>query len=153
VNKAFSFLFVILAALFTVGTLCAHHAFAPTFDGERVVRLKGTVSRFEWVNPHSYIIVELKGADGKTDQWALEGPAPNQLVRRGFEMTSIKPGDPVEACGYGTRDPAPKIDPNTGVARHIMVVELLTLADGFGREWSPYGQTKCRDALAQAAKE
>ena len=147
-NKAFSSLIVILAALFTAGTLYAHHAFAPTFDGDRVVRVKGVVSRFEWVNPHSYIIVDLKGADGVTEQWALEGPAPNQLTRRGYAMTSIKPGDHVEACGYGTRDTAPRIDPSSGAARHIMVVELLTLADGGAREWSPYGQTKCRDAQA-----
>ena len=145
-NKAFSCLIVILAALFTAGSLRAHHAFAPTFDGDKVVRIKGVVTRFEWVNPHTYIIVDLKGADGKTDQWALEGPAPNGLTRRGFAMTSIKPGDPVEACGYGTRDANPRIDPNSGDARHLMVVELLTLADGEAREWSPYGQTKCRDA-------
>ena len=92
-NKAFSSLIVILAVLFTAGSLCAHHSFAPTFDADKVVRLKGVVTRFEWVNPHSYIIVDLKGADGKTDQWALEGPAPNQLTRRGYDMTSIKPGD------------------------------------------------------------
>jgi Family of unknown function (DUF6152) len=147
-NKAFSSLIVILAALFTAGSLCAHHAFAPTFDADKVVRIKGVVTRFEWVNPHSYIIVDLKGADGKTDQWALEGPAPNQLTRRGYDMTSIKPGDLIEACGYGTRDSAPKIDPNSGAPRHLMVVELLTLTDGGAREWSPYGQTKCRDAQA-----
>ena len=144
-NKTFSSLIVILAALFTAGSLCAHHAFAPTFDADKVVRIKGVVTKFEWVNPHSYIIVDLKGADGKTEQWALEGPAPNQLTRRGYEMTSIKPGDLIEACGYGTRNEAPKIDPNSRVARHVMVVELLTLADGGPREWSPYGQTKCRD--------
>ena len=146
-NKTFSSLIVILSALFTAGSLCAHHAFAPTFDAEKVVRIKGVVSKFEWVNPHSYIIVDLKGADGKTEQWALEGPAPNQLTRRGYEMTSIKPGDLIEACGYGTRDAAPKIDSKSGVARHVMVVELLTLTEGGAREWSPYGQTKCRDAL------
>jgi hypothetical protein len=145
-NKACSSLIVTLAALFTAGTLCAHHAFAPTFDSNKVVRVKGVVTRFEWVNPHSYIIVDLKGADGKTEQWALEGPAPNQLIRKGYAMTSIKPGDFVEACGYGTRDAAPRIDPNSGAARHIMVVELLTLAEGGAREWSPYGHTKCRDA-------
>jgi hypothetical protein len=145
-NKAFSSVIVVLAALLTAGSLYAHHAFAPTFDAEKVVRVKGVVTRFEWVNPHSYIIVDLKGADGKTEQWALEGPAPNQLVRRGYAMTSIKPGDPVEACGYGTRDAAPKIDPNSGTARHFMVVELLTLTEGGTREWSPYGQTNCRDA-------
>jgi hypothetical protein len=149
-NKASSPLIVILAALLTAGTLCAHHAFAPTFDADKVVRVKGVVTRFEWVNPHSYIIVDLKGVDGKTDQWALEGPAPNQLVRRGFTTTSIKPGDPVEACGYGTRDAAPKIDPNSGAPRYVMVVELLTLTEGMPVEWSPYGQTKCRDALSRA---
>jgi hypothetical protein len=145
-GKAFNSLIVTFAALFCAGTLCAHHAFAPTFDGEKVVRIKGLVTRFEWVNPHSYIIVDLKTADGKTQQWALEGPAPNQLVRRGYAMDSIKPGDPVEACGYGTRDATPKIDPNSGTPRHLMVVEILTLSDGETREWSPYGQTKCRDA-------
>jgi uncharacterized protein DUF6152 len=145
-DKAFRFLIIILVALITAGTLCAHHAFAPTFDADKVVRVKGVVTKFEWVNPHSYIVVDMKRPDGKTDQWALEGPAPNQLTRRGYAMTSIKPGDAVEACGYGTRDATPKIDPDSGAARHIMVVELLTLADGVAREWSPYGQTKCRDA-------
>ena len=145
-DKAFKSLIVILAVLISAGALYAHHAFAPTFDTNRVVTLKGVVTRFEWVNPHSYIIMELKGADGKTEQWALEGPAPNQLTRRGLDMASIKPGDPVEACGYGTRDTTPKIDPSSGTARHLMVVEILTLPDGVVREWSPYGQTKCRDA-------
>ena len=145
-DNRFKFSTVILATLLAGGSLYAHHAFAPTFDADRVVRIKGVVTKFEWANPHSYIIVDLKGADGKTDQWALEGPAPNQLTRRGYTMTSIKPGDPVEACGYGTRDGVPKIDRNTGAARYVMVVEILTLAEGGTREWSPYGQTKCRDA-------
>jgi hypothetical protein len=145
-GKSSSTLLVLLAAMFTAGMLSAHHAFAPTFDANKVVRIKGVVTRFEWVNPHSYIIVDLKDTDGKIEQWALEGPAPNQLMRRGYAMTSIKPGDPVEACGYGTWDANPKIDVSSGAARHLMVVELLTLADGGAREWSPYGQTKCRDA-------
>jgi hypothetical protein len=125
--------------------MLGHHAFAPMFDGEKVVRVKGVVTRFEWVNPHTFIIVDLKSADGKTERWALEGPAPNQLVRKGYAETSIKPGEPVEACGYGTRDPKPKVDAS-GESRRIMVVELLTLTEGGTREWSPYGHTKCRDA-------
>jgi hypothetical protein len=137
---------IMIVALMTAGTLCAHHAFAPTFDAEKVVRVKGVVTSFEWVNPHSFIIVDLRDAGGKTVQWALEGPAPNQLVRRGYAMTSIKPGDPVEACGYGTRNAVAKIDPATGASRHVMVVELLRLGDGAAREWSPYGHTKCRDS-------
>jgi hypothetical protein len=145
--KVLRSLVVILGVLITAGTLCAHHAFSPTFDGDRVVRVKGVVMRFEWANPHSYIVVDMKGTDGKTTQWALEGPAPNQLTRRGYEMTSIKPGDAVEACGYGTRDATPRIDQNTGAARYVMVVELLTLGNAAPVEWSPYGQTKCREAL------
>ena len=144
--KTFRSLIAIVAVLITAGSLCAHHAFSPTFDGDKVVRVKGVVTRFEWANPHSYIVVDMKGADGKTVQWALEGPAPNQLTRRGFEMTSIKPGDAVEACGYGTRDATPRVDPSTGTARYVMVVELLTLGSTAPVEWSPYGQTKCREA-------
>jgi hypothetical protein len=144
--KTLRSLIAILAVLITAGRLCAHHAFSPTFDGDKVVRVKGVVARFEWANPHSYIVVDMKGADGKTVQWALEGPAPNQLTRRGFAMTSIKHGDAVEACGYGTRDATPRVDPSTGAVRYVMVVELLTLGDSAAVEWSPYGQTKCREA-------
>ena len=136
------------AVLLASSVVTAHHFFP--HDSDKPVLIVGSVTKFEWVNPHSYIVVDLKGADGKTDQWALEGPAPNQLERRGFAMTSIKPGDAVEACGYGTHDPAAKIDPASGAARHIMVVEILTLADGVTREWSPYGQTKCRDGQASS---
>ena len=145
-KKVFVSIIVVFAAVFTAGSLFAHHAFAPMFDGEKTVRVKGVVTRFEWVNPHTYIIVDLKGADGKTEQWALEGPAPNGLIRRGYRMDSIKPGEPVEACGYGLRNGEAKIDPASGVPRRIMVVELLTLTEGGTREWSTYGQTKCRDA-------
>ena len=138
-------LVAVMAALLTAGALFGHHAFAPMFDGEKVVRVKGVVTRFEWVNPHTFIIVDQKGADGKPERWALEGPAPNQLVRRGYTEASIKPGEPVEACGYGTRDAAPKVDAS-GESKRVMVVELLTLTEGGTREWSPYGQHKCRDA-------
>jgi hypothetical protein len=116
------------------------------FDGEKVINVKGVVTRFEWVNPHSFIIVDIKGADGKTEQWALEGPAPNQLTRRGYTVASVKPGETIEACGYALRDSAPKTDPSSGGSRHIMNVELLTLTEGGTRVWQDYGQRKCRDA-------
>ena len=145
-NKVFVSVIFVFAALFTAGSLFAHHAFAPMFDVEKVINVKGVVTRFEWVNPHSFIIVDIKGADGKTEQWALEGPAPNQLTRRGYSVTSVKPGETIEACGYALRDSAPKTDPGSGVSRHIMNVELLTLTEGGTRVWQDYGQRKCRDA-------
>ena len=148
-NKAFVCLIVGFAAVFTAGSLFAHHAFAPMFDGEKVIHLKGVVTRFEWINPHTFIIVDVKGADGKTEEWALEGPPVNNLVRKGYSPASVKPGETVEACGYGARDAGPRIDPKSGTSRRIMNVELLTLTDGEQRVWQDYGQRKCRDAQAK----
>jgi hypothetical protein len=145
-NKALVSLFLVVAAVFTAGSVFAHHSFGSMFDGERTVQVKGVVARFEWVNPHTFIIVDVKGSDGKTEQWALEGPAPNGLMRRGYRMDSIKPGESIEACGYGLRNAEPKVDPNSGVNRRLMNVELLTLTDGGTRVWQDYGQRKCRDA-------
>jgi hypothetical protein len=144
-NRVFVSLIVVLAAVLTAGSLFAHHAFAPVFNGEKVVRLKGVVTKFEWVNPHTWIIMDVKGADGKTEHWALEGPGINNLARKGYAPNSIKPGEPIEACGYGTRDAAVRIDPSTGESRHIMNAELLTLTDGGPRLWAGYGQGKCLD--------
>jgi hypothetical protein len=144
-NRTLVVLHVALA-LFDGGLLSAHHSFAPMFDGERHVRLRGVVARFELVNPHSFIVVDVAGADGRTEQWALEGPSVRGLARRGYTEASIKPGEIVEACGYLTRDPAPRLDPKTGVFRRVMNVELLTLSNGTPRLWQDYGLRRCRDA-------
>jgi hypothetical protein len=147
-HRPVSYLTVILfATLSAAGPLLAHHAFAPMFDGEKIIRLKGVVSRFEWVNPHTFIIVDVQGADGKTEQWALEGPAPNGLTRRGFSPASIKPGETVEACGYGARADFTRTVAVAGDSRRILNVELLTRSEGGPQVWQDYGQRKCREAL------
>jgi len=140
-------LVVAFAALFTAGSLFAHHSFVQ-FDGEKIVNLKGVVTRFAWVNPHSLIFVDAKGVDGKVEHWALEGPAINQLVRLGFSQSSIKPGETVEACGYVTKDGVQPIkgDADSGASGRIINVELLKLPDGENRLWQDYGKRKCRDA-------
>jgi hypothetical protein len=143
---------IVLAILLTATALSAHHAFAPMFDGNKVIQLKGVVQRIDWTNPHTFIVVDVTGADGKTEQWALEGPAPNGLTRRGYSQTFVKPGALVEACGYGLRDEVVKTDPASGSPRRVMSTELLILSDGAPHLWQDYGQRKCRDMQQTAGK-
>jgi hypothetical protein len=133
-------LIVVVVALSSAGSLLAHHSFGSLFDAERVIRLTGVVTKFEWVNPHTFIVAEVTGADGRTEQWALEGPAPNFLARLGYSANSIKPGESIEVCGYGTKD-------GLVTKRLIMLAELVTLPDDdLPRLWQDYGQHRCRDA-------
>jgi hypothetical protein len=134
------------ATLLTVASLSAHHAFAPMFDGNKVTTLKGVVTRLEWVNPHSFIYVEVKGKDGVTEFWALEGPAATQLSRRSLTETMVKVGDVIEACGYGTKDGVNPIRTFGDASGRVLSTELLTLADGQKHIWSNYGQRKCLPA-------
>ena len=78
----------------------AHHSFAAEFDGKKVVRLLGTVSEMEWVNPHAVIHLAVKNADGSTTDWAIEGNTPNSLLRAGLTKKSLAPGTALAVQGY-----------------------------------------------------
>jgi hypothetical protein len=82
----------------------AHHAFATEFDVNRPVELTGKVTKVELINPHSWIHVEVVGADGQAVVWMIEGGSPNALVRRGINKNSIPVGSELVVRGYGTRD-------------------------------------------------
>ncbi len=82
----------------------AHHAFAAEFDAKRPVHLVGTVSKVELINPHSWIHVDVKEADGKVTSWMVEAGSPNVLLRRGFNKNTIAPGTPVVVDGYQSKD-------------------------------------------------
>lgn len=84
--------------------LVAHHAFAAEFDGTRPVTLKGTVTKMEWTNPHAWLHMDVKGPDGKVVSWAVEGGAPNALLRRGWNKNSIPPGLEIIVEGYRAKD-------------------------------------------------
>ena len=82
----------------------AHHAFAAEFDANKPVKLKGTVAKVEFINPHSWIHIDVKDADGKVTRWMVEGGSPNALFRRGVTKDSLKLGTEVVADGYQAKD-------------------------------------------------
>ena len=87
----------------------AHHSFAAEFDSKKVVRLLGTVTEMEWVNPHAVIHLAVKNADGTTTNWAIEGNTPNSLLRAGLTKKSLAPGTALAVQGYQAKSGENKI--------------------------------------------
>jgi hypothetical protein len=82
----------------------AHHSFAAEFDINRPVELDGVVTRMEFSNPHSWIYVEVTTDAGEVQEWAIEGAAPNALLRRGWNRNSLPPGTEISVRGFQARD-------------------------------------------------
>jgi hypothetical protein len=81
----------------------AHHAFAAEFDA-KPIKLQGTVTKMEWINPHAWIHIDVKKPDGKIESWMIEGGTPNTLLRRGFTKNSLLPGTEIMVDGYQAKD-------------------------------------------------
>lgn len=88
-----------LAGALSSAELCAHHSTAAEFDANKPITFAGTVQKVEWLNPHIYVHVQTKAADGNTVVYRVEGGAPNALYRAGWRMDSLKAGDPVTVKG------------------------------------------------------
>src|SRR5215467_2874071 len=84
----------------------AHHAFAAEFDANKPVKFKGTVTKMEWINPHAWIHIDVKGEDGKVTPWMIEAAAPNALLRRGWTKNSLPPGVEILVEGFQAKDGA-----------------------------------------------
>jgi hypothetical protein len=95
------------AALLTfpglVTPAAAHHSFAAEFDIKQPIQLSGEVIRMEFTNPHSYIYLKVTTATGEVQEWAIEGGAPNALIRRGWDRNSLPAGTRVSVVGYRAR--------------------------------------------------
>ena len=93
----------LLAAL-DAKPVVAHHAFNAEFDAKRPVKFKGTVTKMVWVNPHAWIYVDVKKADGSVDEWMVEAGTPNTLLRRGLTRQSLPVGTEITVDGYQSKD-------------------------------------------------
>jgi hypothetical protein len=82
----------------------AHHSFSAEFDEAKPIKLQGTVTKVEWVNPHAWIHIDVKGDDGKAVPWMIEAGTPNTMVRRGFTRQSLLPGAEIVIEGFLARD-------------------------------------------------
>ena len=84
----------------------AHHSFAAEFDANQPVTLRGKITRMEWINPHSWLHIDVKNDDGTTTPWMIEGATPNTLLRRGFTRDAVKPGTEITIVGYRAKNGA-----------------------------------------------
>jgi hypothetical protein len=107
------------AVFVTALPLWAHHSFAAEFDGHKVVRLKGTITKVEWTNPHSYFYLDVTDDKGNVVNWACEGGGPGALSRRGWKKGDVKLGDTLVVDGYLAKD-----------GSHVIDARRVTLPDG-----------------------
>lgn len=105
--------------LLTSGEAWTHHAFSAEFDINKPVKLEGKVTRMEWINPHSWIHIEVTSDDGAPVAWMVEAGTPNHMYRRGFTRESLPAGTVVSVEGYQARDGSNKMAGNS-----------VTFADG-----------------------
>lgn len=122
-------LLVLLVAATAAGAAVAHHSFAAEFDGEKKLKLSGTVTKVQWRNPHIYFFVDVKGEDGQIHNWAMELGSPNVLMRRGWTRDSLKIGDQVTVEGARARDNSYK-----GNATSVVMADGKKMFNGTAEE-------------------
>ena len=118
-RSAVGLLLATIGSLAGAASALAHHSFVAEFDAQQPVTLKGVIIKWEMINPHGWITMDVGAADGKTTRWMIETSNPNGLMRLGWTKNSLKPGDEVTVEGYLAKDGS-----STANAARI------TLADG-----------------------
>jgi len=98
---------LLILGLLLAGPASAHHSVQAQFDIHKTFTVSGTVAKVEWINPHSYLTINVKDADGKVQKWAFELGGPGALRRAGMsreDRGGLKPGDEVTASGLAAKD-------------------------------------------------
>ncbi len=91
----------------------AHHSFAAEFDATKPVTLRGTLTKMEWINPHGWLHIDVRGPDDKVQSWAIEAGAPNALIRRGLRSTDFPVGSELVVDGFQAKNGSTKVAGNT----------------------------------------
>lgn len=115
----------------------AHHSFGAEFDRNAPVHLEGEVVRFEWVNPHSWLVIDVPQEDGTIVQWRVEGGAPSALLRRGWNRNSVPAGTQIVVDGFMAKDGSPRAN-----ARDIVFPDGTSLYIGAAGTGAPYEETR-----------
>lgn len=133
--KVFAALGIVVGfgVLLAVPPLAAHHSFSAEFDANKEVTLKGPITKMEWVNPHSWLHIDVKGPDGTIVNWAIEFGLPQSLYRRGWRQSDLPIGAEVTVEAYLAKDGTP-----TANAFNVTLPDGKRLFAGSSGSGAPY---------------